>query len=406
VAALSTAAWADRIVLADGRTFTGAVSIEDETVTIRMSYGTLTFAKDKVLRIEFKDTPEAELGKRLAQTNQEDPDALFALAQWANQQDLKRHAEDIYARILKLAPDHGPTRRELGYVRVDGHWRTFDLAIELARSKLEAGLYDDLRRDLLPALKELAGDRARQLEVEELLAQAQLRAKEFAEAAGTYRRLSASAEGAAALRWTAIAEIIEESPDGMYVLTEAYPSEAGLLAGKRETLKPGPASLAHPLALQAALRERAKKQIEAGRKLLESAQAIEATDPATAKSRCALALKSFDRADALVPDIARTYRVEIARRQIASLRRDADANARRFDEQKEKLGRTDLTAQGYRGMVIRLIHCLDNVRDDLKNILQIAKPYAQDLVLEVKWAELDLDRIAAMRKVLAEELDG
>jgi len=406
VAILSAAASADRIVLADGRSFIGTVSVEDQTVFIKVSYGTLKFPKAKVLRIEFKATPEAELGKKLAKIDQDDPGALFELADWASQHELKRHAEDIYARILKIDPDHGATRRALGYVKVDGQWRTVDLAIELAHSKLEAGCYKELREQLLPQLQKVAPAHRKELVVGELVAQTQLRAKEFVAAAKSFRGLADGADGPKALRFAAVAEILEANAGGMYVLVEAYPPGSDLFANAGRSLKPGPASLAKPVVLEAALWERAKKHIETGRKHVAAGKALESSDPDSARAKYALAGKAFHRAESLVPGIARTHRVEIARRHIAVLRKGVDGNAKKFDELKAKLGQKDLSPQAYRNTVVRLVHYLDNVRSDLKGVLQVANPYRRDLVLEVKWAEFDLERIEGLREVLTEELDG
>ena len=88
------------------------------------------------------------------------------------------------------------------------------------------------------------------------------------------------------------------------------------------------------------------------------------------------------------------------------LRRDADADAKKFDTAVEALGKQDLPPDKYKSIVAGLIHDLDNVRDGMKDVLAIAKPFAGDLVLEIKWAELDLKRIEDMRQVLATELNG
>ena len=51
VGLLAGPAWADRLVLVDGRSFTGTVMIEEETVLVVLPYGSLRFPKDKVARI-------------------------------------------------------------------------------------------------------------------------------------------------------------------------------------------------------------------------------------------------------------------------------------------------------------------------------------------------------------------
>ena len=131
-----------------------------------------------------------------------------------------------------------------------------------------------------------------------------------------------------------------------------------------------------------------------------------AAEAEAAKTKYRLASQAFDRADALVPTIARTYRVEIARRRIISLRKDNSSRSRKFDELAEKLGQKDLAPQSYRTLILRLIDHLDANKQTLSAILVVAKPYPRDLVLEIKWTELDLGRIRDMRADLVEELNG
>lgn len=404
--ACATVALADKLVLIDGRTFTGTVTVEGDTVVISVPYGALRFSKNQVERIELKDTPEQEFRKKLGETPLDDPNALFDLAQWADKESLNRQASHLYALILKLNAEHAPTRRMLGYARIDGKWQTFEQGVEQARGKLAAGSYAALLDDVLPALRGIATAREQHVALAELLGHTQLRSQQFGPAGETFGDLAKKAEGPLATRSAAIAQILGKSPDGLYVLRETYPPSATLLGGASPSIEPGPASLSNPLVLQAALRNVAKKRIGAGKELMDQAQKLERTDPDAAAGKYTQAGKVFGEADALVPNIARSYRVEIARRKIAAIRKDADADARKFDEAKQKLGVTDMSPQAYRNMILRLVHHLDGTRDNLKKIAAIAEPFPRELFLEVKWAELDLTKIEGMRKILMAELDG
>jgi len=403
---LASVAAADSLVLQDGRTFTGKVTVESEAVLIEMPYGSLRFPKDQVLRVELKDTPEEELAKKLAQTAQDDPNALFALAEWAGQNGLKKQADDLYSRILQIKPDHAPARRALGQVLIDGEWRPLAAAMELSRVKLETGKYDSLLTEVLPRMEEVAVTREKLQEVRELLGHTQLRFGKFADAAETFSSLADKADPPASIRLAAIAEILKANPDGMYVVGEPYPPAASLLDPGTTVLQPGPASLSDPQVLQAALLDAARKQINVGRSHMADAQKLEPSDSEAAKAKYASASSAFDRAEAIVPGIARSYHVEIARRRIAVMRKDVDADARKFDQAMSQLGRKNLSQQEYRELVQRLIHHLGNVRDGLKGVLSVAKPYPSDLVLEIKWAELDLQKTEEMRRILTAELDG
>ena len=412
IAVLASVAAADKLVLTDGRVFVGTVSVEDETVQISVPYGALRFAKTMVERIELMDTPEQEFRKKLADTALGDPNALFDLAQWAGKRSLTRQANELYGLILKLSADHAGAHKALGHIRIGKSWLGFDAALEQARGKLEAGSYAVLLEDILPALKAAAPTRQQALQVMYLLGDTQLRGREFNRAETTFGELAEAARKAdplaadLATRSAMIAEILHANPDGMYVLRDAYPPTAVLLGSAKASIMPGPASLAMPLALEAALRDEAKKEIEAGRKVLDEAQKLAPTDPDSANLKYALADQCFQRADAMIPGIARAHRVDISRRKIAAMRKDADADAKDFDEQMAKLGVRDMAPQAYNTMIQRLIHHLDSTRDDLKRIIELAQAYPNDLVLELKWAELDLTKIEDMRKILVTALDG
>lgn len=412
IAALASLAAADELVLTDGRVFVGTVSVEADTVEITLPYGTLRFPKIDVERIEIMDTPEQEFRKKLADVALTDPNALYSLAQWAGRKGLSRQAEDLYSLTLKLNPDHAGAHKARGHIRIGKLWLGFDAALEQARGKLDAGSYTVLLEEILPALKAAAPTRRQALQVVDLLADTQLRSRQFTHAEATFIELAEAARKAEppasdlATRSATVAEILRENPDGMYILRDAYPPSASLLGTAQKHIMAGPASLATPLVLEAALRDVAKKEIEAGKKLLDDAQKLALTDPDSANLKYALADQCLQRADAMIPGIARAHRVDIARLKIAAMRKDADVDARDFDEQMGKLGVKDMAPQAYNTMIQRLIHHLDSTRDDLKRIIELAQTYPKDLVLELKWAELDLTKIDNMRKILITELDG
>jgi len=398
---------ADRLVLRDGRSFDGVVTVLDDAVEIELAYGTIRFLRDQVRRIEFKETPEAQLSQKLATVPSGDVETLFAVARWAQEQGLDEKAKELYKRILKTSPNHAATRCELGHMKIDGQWREFDASLELARGKLQAGHYQVLLDDILPILIELAKPRRKTLAVTDILAYAQLRSGLFAQATANFEALAAKSPNRQAIRYGAIVEILKRNADGMYVLAEPYPPKATILSAEAgPALRPGAASLSRPLVLKAALRDRAKEQIVSGRALLEAARSLEASDPDAAKAKYFQAEKCFNRADAMVPDIARSYRVEIARRRIAAIRNETQADARNFDASMAKLGNQDLSAKDYHTMVLRMIRQLDDVRGKLGTIQTIAKPFPNDLVLEVQWAKADLKKIESMRQVLAAEVEG
>ena len=407
VAVAAAVASADRLELVDGRTLEGTVTIEGQTVLLKMTYGTLRFSKSRVRSVILQDTPEEILARKLAAAPKNNAEALFAVAQWAAEAALKPQAKQLLEQVIELEPDHAAARRKLGLVRMDRKWHSFDKAIELARSKLEAGKHDDLLEKILPDLAEVSTDPGKQLAVRDLLAQTHLRAGQFTDAAKTFSSLARKSVGPAAVRYAAIAAIITDNPDGMYVLTEAYPPGSPLLGKDAGVLKSGPASLSDPQVLAAALWHSAKKCIDDGSKLMAVARKLEAASADAAKSKYLLASRTFDRADALAPGIAKSWHVEIARRRIAGIRQAVDAAAEGYEAVKAQLGKEDLTdtPEAYLTMVSRLSRHLDRIHEDLKNILVVAEPHPRALIMEIKWAETDMKKVEQMRKVLAIELD-
>jgi len=403
--AIVAAAAGDRLILLDGRAFEGTVTVEGQTVRVEMAYGTLQFERGEVERIEFKDTPETQLARRLSQTALDDPQAVFDTAAWAQANGLAERANELYELVLKLDADHPGARRALGFVRLDDRWLLWDPALELARSKLEAGQTDALLRRVLPALREVAPAEADRRVVGELTGLAQIRDSQFEAARRTFAALAEDRQDAAAIRFAALAEILAANPDGMYVLDAPYPPAARLLGETGTQIPAGPASLARPRVLEAALHDRAKEQVRIGRELLATATKCERTEPDAARALYYQANEAFDRAEALRPKIARSYRVEICRRRIAGLRGRAREEAGRFDEELEALGEKDLSITAYRNRLLRMKGRLERLRDDLEAMLQIARPYPRDLVLEIGWAQADLQRVEQLRLALVEELD-
>lgn len=393
---------ADELVLQDGRTFKGTVTVKADSVVVDMAYGSLTFPRDEVVRVDFKDSPETDFGKRLARLSEDDVDGLFRLAQWAQENKLDDQAAQLFARVLKLRPDHAAARKACGFVHLDGKWVPFEKAVELARGKLAAGRNDALLKDVLPGLIEVAPkDRIESLY--EMKGLAQLRSKKFVAAAKTFSDLAKSTTADESFRYATIADLLDENPDGMYPLSEPYPPQASLLGSGGKVLPAGPASLARPLVLEAALRERAKLEIKAGREQMDAAQ--QESDPDAALAKYMQADKFFDRADTLVDAIARSYHIEVARHRIAAIRKDTTSGAKRFDDALAALGKKDLPPQAYRALVLRLKRDLDNVQASLKTVLDVAKPYPRELTLEIQWAQQDLRKIDSMRDVLTTELD-
>lgn len=278
--------------------------------------------------------------------------------------------------------------------------------MQLAQGKLEAGKYAVLLKELLPALEQIAGDARQKLKIKHIRAHSHLRARQFAKAAKSFELLSGEAPAPDSIRYAAVASILKARPDGMYVLAEPYPPIAMLLGRPAPAVESGPASLAEPSVLSAALRDHAKAAIKKARAVVGEGKKLELTEPEAAKAKYALAAKTFDLADAIVPNIARFDRVEIARRRIAMITRSMNIEAGKFDTLKAELGKRELTPAAYRDLIVRMLRALNHVRSDLGVILQLAGPFERELVLELTDATHRLQRVDALREVLTQELHG
>lgn len=148
----------------------------------------------------------------------------------------------------------------------------------------------------------------------------------------------------------------------------------------------------------------ASSEVESAKKLMDAAKALDETDPAAASARYEQAIAALDRADSLVANAGKTQRIEIVRRRISAIRRSTDADATAFDKAMDNLGQQNVSPEAYRSLIEGMIGLLDKVRDRLNTVLEAVKPFSQELVLEMKWAEFDLKRIESMRKVLQDEL--
>jgi len=412
MAALAGSALADQIELLDGRTFEGLVTIDGDTVTVKMTYGTLQFTQREVARIVYKDTPEEVLAKKLDAASADSAADLFAVAKWALDNALDRQGKELLAKVIALDADHAEARRTLLHARIDGKWYAFDRAIELARGKLEAGRHENLLGKVIPALKALPLSSAQRADVDVIFARTHMCAGRFTDAKAVFSDLADRVGGQRAIQYAAIVQILTEHDDGMYVVSRIYPPRAALVPTKEASLGVGPVSLSRPIALDAALHDMATRtELDAGKTLLGEARKVEPTDPDAAKTKYALATLRFQRADAIVvgtrtPGISRAWHIEIARRRISGIRKLVDADAKECDKIEQELGRATMSKKEYRAVLLKMMRHLGEARDGLKDILELAKPYPRALVLEVKWAEVDLKKIEGWRKVLTAELDN
>jgi len=279
-------------------------------------------------------------------------------------------------------------------------------AVDFASRRLQYGLHRSVIEDILPILESKAKGPQQTEAVMEIRARAMLQDEQFQEAAREFGELAIRTQDAHAFRYESAAKILRDNPDGMYILNNSYPPEYVLLDISDGLIGPGPVSLAEPVALEAALHEIASREIDTARRLIREARNLESIDARSARGLTAEAIEALDRADAIVPSIARSYRVELTRRRITAIRNRIDAQAQEFDNQVSTLGSLDMSPYTFRDKIRSLIQMLDSIRDNLNEVVRIANPYQRDLVLELSWAKGDLGRVSEMRQELTDALDA
>jgi len=120
----SIPALADEVVLRNGARFEGDVRESKDTVTVVMDFGSITFKRIDVARIDRGPSPILVFDGRLVLLKGDDHDGRFDLAMWAREHHLDQRATKLLESILERNPEHAPTREALGYLKHKGRWVT------------------------------------------------------------------------------------------------------------------------------------------------------------------------------------------------------------------------------------------------------------------------------------------
>lgn len=127
---------ADTVTLVNGNTLEGRVRYENGKIVVEMAGGTVVLDKSKVAEVEEKRTAIHEYHDKFAALKAKKDDATAAeyaaLAQFAEDNGLKRFVTDHYRKALSLDPNNEAARKGLGYIKQDGVWMTAD---EAARAR-------------------------------------------------------------------------------------------------------------------------------------------------------------------------------------------------------------------------------------------------------------------------------
>ena len=114
---------ADVVNIADGGRVVGKIirETEDDVTILTVKGVILRIPKERIESIE-RGSPEEIYKKRLAEIPEDDVDSLYQLALWCRDVGLKKQAEQLFKKIIKISPDHREARWALGYILRDGKW--------------------------------------------------------------------------------------------------------------------------------------------------------------------------------------------------------------------------------------------------------------------------------------------
>jgi len=128
---VSVVASADTVVLKDGGTVVGKVTVTATDVVVDIRPGmSVSFSKDKVKEILFEKTPLEEFEQGFAKLGENDAQGFYSLGLWAKEKGLKQEAEKCFRKVVGIMPDHTGARKELGHIRHKGEWLPYEEAMK------------------------------------------------------------------------------------------------------------------------------------------------------------------------------------------------------------------------------------------------------------------------------------
>ncbi len=120
----AAAARADVVHLKNGKSIEGKVTVEGDKVTVQIPFGSVSFPKSKVLRIERKESSIDVYEQKLAALKKGDAAGRLELAAWCRKQGLRARGETLLREVLEFDPENTAARKLMGYVKHGGEWVT------------------------------------------------------------------------------------------------------------------------------------------------------------------------------------------------------------------------------------------------------------------------------------------
>jgi len=414
LAALGGVAAADTVHLRDGRKLEGELTDLGGQYELKMKFGTLKVNKADVLRIE-KAVNKGDLYKqKLDGLSAVDAQGHFELGQWCRQNELADEAKAAFEKAVAIDANHAGARRELGYLKVGEKWQTAGSMMRSAEALSKLGKLEQSSE----ILKQLAavGD-PKDVGKDAALALARIYEKlgKWQDAASTYKAaeqmlLAPKEKTLARVR----CEIIESHPDGMYLVKEEAAASTLLSlddgkGGKAPQAKGGMQPLSDEKVMAAALRDKARAIVDQGRRVFEEAKKVDVVDSDKALKLFDEAGVYFDQANFLVPDIARSYNVEIVRKKIGAQQKKAMNYLIQFTAVPEPsvqvlAGSRRMTAKGRKDWgeyISKLESLLKAAEKHQDQILALAQAYPDELadtIAQTKKLDDDIEKLKGIMK--------
>jgi hypothetical protein len=240
---------ADVLHLAQGGRLEGVVTRETETsITIDVGVGAVSVPRNRVLKIERKESALSEYRSRLASIGKGDVAALVELARFAASHGLRSEAKTVWARVASLDPGNVEAHLALGHVLSGGRY-----VDEAEAYRAQGFVYFDGRwmspleqESLLRSREEEARDRRRADEARRVAREAEDRARRAEAEAG---RARAEAERQApSLPWGYGSAIVVTSPHWGGYTAGCRRAECGTVPPIWTAPTPAPAPTPHPRA--------------------------------------------------------------------------------------------------------------------------------------------------------------
>ncbi|MBI3273383.1 MAG: DUF1570 domain-containing protein [Planctomycetes bacterium] len=105
------------VTLKSGAKFEGTIREQGDEIVVETPKSKSRFKRADVEKIEYKELPAEILAKKLAETPPDAVDALYRLARYAWDNDLRVEYRALLEKILAARPDHGPAAKELARYR-------------------------------------------------------------------------------------------------------------------------------------------------------------------------------------------------------------------------------------------------------------------------------------------------